>query len=73
MTEPLTTRNDVTRIKLLVALEEHGLAMTQFNIRSPPLDDVFLTFDSEAPDIHKKELAVSDTVHINEEETHEYS
>ncbi|WP_199174790.1 ABC transporter ATP-binding protein [Halegenticoccus soli] len=54
--------------KVLVALEERDLSVTQFNIRSPTLDDVFLTLTGETFDeTHQEKATLSSTEHVNEE------
>jgi ABC-2 type transport system ATP-binding protein len=63
-----STRTRQIGTKLLVTLEENGLSVTQFDIRSPTLDDVFLTLTGGTLDeTHQQETAVSSPEHANDE------
>jgi ABC-2 type transport system ATP-binding protein len=54
--------------KLLVALKERGLTVTQFNIRSPTLDDVFLTLTGGTLDETYQQMAtIPRKEHVNGE------
>ncbi|WP_227378496.1 ABC transporter ATP-binding protein [Haladaptatus halobius] len=54
--------------KLLVALEERDFTVTRFDVRSPTLDDVFLTLTGGTlDDTHHQEPAASSPEHANDE------